>query len=98
MEYKKHKLEHYNLHIIKTNKFKTISIRINLKNKLNKENVIERIILSKILILINSIYKDERELKEEIQNIEIELKNEAFANFYDLVQTQQIEFIGNGEK
>ena len=86
MEYKKYKLEHYNLHIIKTNKFKTISIRINLKNKLNKENVIERIILSKILILINSIYKDERELtiaNEELFNPRISLGTNK-SGFYNL--------------
>lgn len=42
--------------------------------------------------------KTEQEIKDEIQHIEIELKNEAFENFYNLALTKQIEIIENGEK
>ena len=42
--------------------------------------------------------KTEQEIKDEIQRIEIKLKNEAFENFYNLVLTEQIEIIENGEK
>lgn len=39
--------------------------------------------------------KNEKEIKDEIQRIEIELKNEAYENFYNLVLTGQIEIIKN---
>ena len=42
--------------------------------------------------------KTDQEIKNKIQLVESELKNEAFKNFYNLVQTKQIEFIENGEK
>ena len=42
--------------------------------------------------------KTEQEIKDEIQRIEIELKDEAYENFYNLVLTKQIEIIENGEK
>jgi hypothetical protein len=42
--------------------------------------------------------KTEQEIKNKIQQVENELKNEAFNNFYNLVQTKQIEIIENGEK
>ena len=41
--------------------------------------------------------KNEQEIKAEIQRIETELKNEAYVNFYNLVQTKQIEIIYNGK-
>ena len=40
----------------------------------------------------------EQEIKDEIQRIETDLKNEAYENFYNLVQTKQIEIIYNGKK
>lgn len=42
--------------------------------------------------------RTEKEIKNEIQNIENELKNEAFSNFYNLVLTKQIEIFENGKK
>ena len=40
----------YNLHIINTDKFKTISIKINFKKKLVKEDITYRNLLGKILL------------------------------------------------
>jgi len=42
--------------------------------------------------------KNDQEIKNKIQLVESELKNEAFKNFYNLIQTKQIEIIENGEK
>ena len=42
--------------------------------------------------------KSEQEIRKEILQIENELKNEGYTNFYNLVLTQQIEILGNGEK
>lgn len=42
MKYKKISTHSYNLHIIKTNKFKTITIKVNFKRKLIKEEIVLR--------------------------------------------------------
>lgn len=42
MTYKKIERKHYNIHFIKTNKFKTITVKINLKRKLKKEDITKR--------------------------------------------------------
>lgn len=51
---------------------------------------------NKLIQLTNC--KTDQEIKNKIQLVECELKNEAFGNFYNLVQTKQIEFIENGKK
>jgi hypothetical protein len=38
------------------------------------------------------------DIKAEIKHIEIELKNEAFENFYNLILTNQLKIIENGIK
>lgn len=43
-------------------------------------------------------HKSDQEIKNKIQLVENELKNEAFKNFYNLVLTEQIKIIENGEK
>jgi hypothetical protein len=40
MEYQKIKTLAYNLHVIKTDKFKSIKIRVNFKRKITKEDII----------------------------------------------------------
>jgi len=90
MDYKKISFENYNLHLIKTDKFKTISIKINFKTKLDKINVIERILLSKLFILINKDYIDERELtikNEELYNPKISFGTSK-SGFYNIITVE----------
>ena len=49
MNYRKTSTFSYNLHTIKTNKFKTITVKINFKRKLIKEEITARNIKIKIL-------------------------------------------------
>ena len=42
MTYKKIEHEHYNLHVIQTNKFKTIKIEVYFKRLLKKEDITKR--------------------------------------------------------
>ncbi len=42
--------------------------------------------------------KSELEIKTAIQHMEMELRNEAYKNFYNLVRTKQIQIIDNGKK
>ncbi len=60
MNYKKIKLQNFNLHTIQTNKFKTITIKINFKRPLKKEDITKRNILSELLIKSTKKYHSER--------------------------------------
>ena len=62
MQHTKYEMLPYNLHIINTKKFKTITVRINFKTKAIKEEMTKRAFLSDILLRSNSLYKSEREL------------------------------------
>ena len=59
----------YNLHIIKTDKFKRNVIKINFKNKLDKESIPKRRLIPNILFLSNKIYPGKRLLNIEMENL-----------------------------
>ncbi len=74
LNYKKYDLESSNLHVIKTDKFKTVAVRIYFKRKLKKDEINYRNMLSDILLESNSQYKTRRQLqiqKEELYNISL---------------------------
>lgn len=50
MKYTRYDLKKYHLHIIKTDRFKTVTVRINLKRKIKKEELTMRRLLSYVLI------------------------------------------------
>ena len=62
MKYTKISNYSYNLHIIKTNKFKTVTIQVNFKRKVKKEEITLRNMIVNMLCESNSVYKTEREL------------------------------------
>ena len=62
MKYTKTSNYSYNLHIIKTNKFKTVTIQVNFKRKIKKEEITLRNMIVNMLCESNSVYKTEREL------------------------------------
>lgn len=62
MQYKKYAVGPYNLHIIKTNKFKKIRVQVYFKRVVNKDEITKRVILSNILFESNANYKTKREL------------------------------------
>ena len=72
MKYTKIKNRSYNLHIIKTDRFKTITIQINFKRKTVKEDITIRNMIANMLCDSNSVYKTPRELEiatEELYNM-----------------------------
>ena len=69
MDYEKINMGAYNLHLIKTQKFKTITIEINFREKLIKENITKRNLLKTILLETNKNFKTERELIKETENL-----------------------------
>ena len=60
MKYKKISTYSYNLHIIKTNKFKTITVQVNFKRKLNKEEITYRNMIVNMLCESTSVYPSKR--------------------------------------
>ena len=73
----------YNLHIIKTKKFKTISIDIDFYREIKKEEITKRNLLKMILLNSSNNYKTERDLILESENL------------YDIKVSSSISRIGN---
>ena len=68
MEYEKIFMGSYNLHIIKTDKFKTNTIEIDFRSKLNDDITI-RNLLKSVLMDSTNRYKTERQLVKETENL-----------------------------
>ena len=62
MEYINKDKGSYNLHLIKTNRFKTITIRICFKDKINKNDITIRNFLSNFLVYSTATYPTKREM------------------------------------
>ncbi len=69
MNYEKHDMGSYNLHIIKTKKFKTITVEINFRRKIKKDEITIRNLLKQVLLNSNNTFKTERELIKETENL-----------------------------
>lgn len=59
----------YNLHIIKTKKFKTITVEVNFRRKLKKEEITIRNLLKAVLLQTTKDLKTEQELIRETENL-----------------------------
>lgn len=69
MEYKKINAQSYNIHFIKTDKFKKVKIRINFKELIDKEKIVYRNMLSLILLEATKAYPTRRLLDIECENL-----------------------------
>lgn len=69
MKYTKYQNGAYNIHFIKTDRFKTISTRINFKSKTDKQDVTKRNLLTRVLLESNEIYKTSREIEIETEKL-----------------------------
>ena len=69
MNYEKIKTLAYNLHIIKTNKFKSIKIKINFKTKNTKEDITYRNMLVNLLMESTKKYPTARLIEIESENL-----------------------------
>ena len=69
MEYKKIDMGAYNLHLINTNKFKTITMEINFREKITKDNITKRNLLKAVLLNSNKSFPKERDLIKETENL-----------------------------
>ena len=59
----------YNLHVIMTTKFKTVTVEVNFREKVEKENITMRNILKTDLLNTNKNFQSERELIKETENL-----------------------------
>ena len=59
----------YNLHIIKTTKFKTITVEVNFREKMSKDSITMRNLLKSVLLSTNKNFQNERELIKETENL-----------------------------
>ena len=73
----------YNLHLIKTNKFKTITIDVEFYRQINNKEITKRNLLKMILLNSSNNYKTERDLILESENL------------YDIKVSSSISRIGN---
>ena len=84
MKYVKKDFGSYKLHMIKTNKFKTIKIRISFRNQIKKDEITLRNILSHMLTYSSNKYKTKRDLIIEAQNLydaSIYVGNSRYGNY-----------------
>lgn len=68
MKYEKTFMGSYNLHLINTDKFKTITIEVDFRNR-QDDDVTIRNLLKMVLLDSNEFYKKERELVKETENL-----------------------------
>ncbi|MBP3461273.1 MAG: insulinase family protein [Bacilli bacterium] len=69
MKYQKIEKNNYNLHIIKTNKFKSINLRINFKRKIKKDEITIRNFLNDLLINSSKKYPTSRDIEIETEEL-----------------------------
>lgn len=69
MNYTKYKNGAYNVHLINTDRFKTINIRVNFKRKVNKEEITKRNLLTRVLFESNEYYKTSRLIEIETEKL-----------------------------
>ncbi len=69
MQYQRYELGPYNLHMIKTDRFKTITIRVNFKRKLVKEEVNYRNFIGNILLESTKTFASRRLLIKETEEL-----------------------------
>lgn len=87
MNIETHNMGAYNLHFIKTDKFKTITIDVNFYRKIKEDEVTKRNLLKMILLDSNNDYKTERELiieSERLYDIKISSSISRIGEFSDL--------------
>ena len=87
MKYTKHNLDKFNLHIIKTDKFKTVTVKIVFKREVKKEDLTIRRMLADILLESSIKYPSRRLIEmetEELYGLELYGNNYVSGN-YDIM-------------
>lgn len=86
MDYVKKDMGAYNLHIIKTNLYKTITVKIFFRERALKENITKRNFLSRIMMLGSNDYRSKVELTKKEQDLyaaNVSGTNRRIGNYLD---------------
>ena len=86
IEYKRKEQGSYNLHIIKTDLFKTITVKVFFREEALKENITKRNFLSRIMMLSTNDYQSKVELTKALQNLyaaQVSVTNRRLGNYLD---------------
>lgn len=84
MNYKKYSNNAYNIHIITTDKFKSIAMKVNFKKKIEKQDITYRNLLTKLLLQSNKDYPNKQKLEiatEDLYNQGISSSNYISGNY-----------------
>lgn len=69
MEYRKHQLESYNIHTIKSDKYKTCCIELIMRNRIDEKTYTDRVFLSDVMNLSSKKYPNNRDIDIEVENL-----------------------------
>lgn len=84
MEYKKYELLPYHLHVIETKKFKTVTVKINLKRPLKKDEIAIRSMLGNVMLESTKTYPSKRYMAiatENLYGLSCNMKNYRSGNY-----------------
>ena len=87
MDYNILKMGAYNIHTIKTKKFKTITVEVNFRREVKKEEITIRNVLKAVLLNSNSYFPSEKELikeTEELYDLKLLSSNNRIGNYANL--------------
>jgi len=87
MEYLKKDLGSYNLHLIKTKKFKTITVRVNFRSPIIKDEITTRNVLCDMFIQSSKNFKSKRDLTiktQDLYSIDISTSTNRFGNYTNM--------------
>ena len=87
MEYINKDLGTYKLHMIKTKKFKTIKIRVSFRNKIKKEDITIRNVLSDMMIYSTKNYKTKRDFNIKAQDLYAATINSSNTRYGNYINT-----------
>jgi len=88
MNYTRHELGAYNLHLINTDKFKTVKVEISFKKPIQKEDSTYRNLLCELMTLTTKKYKTKRQLaikKQELYSSFIGATNHRYGNYINTI-------------
>lgn len=93
MQYTKKDLGSYNLHFIKTNNYKTITVKIYFRERIDKDIVTKRNFLNDMLFLSCKDYPTRREMTLKAQDLyaaTVNCRSRRLGNYFDTVYTLKV--------
>lgn len=93
MKYTNKDMGSYNIHLIKTDKYKTITIRVMFKRKIKKEEITIRNVLASLLVQSTNKYNSKRKMTieaHELYSARLAVDNSRMGNYINTIFTLNI--------